>query len=368
MPLAFAALLFEAIAPEWAGTLWWAADLTLQWLWRYLCWLQQWSGAAIWRPAGVQPVGLACALLFTVLHLLPRGLPGRGWAWLFLLPVAWPQLEPIAPGDCRITVIDVGQGLSVLVETTGHRLLYDTGPPFGPQRTVAEFTVAPLLRRRGIAHLDAVVISHADSDHAGGWPTIAAQFSVDTLLLGEALRPPVVQRDDSVSSLAPPAGQPPLQFCRAGDRWRWDDVEFDILHPPASMPGAKPLKGNDRSCVVRIRAGGAVILLPGDIERTVEYALHDQLAPVDILLAPHHGSRTSSTATFVAQVRPHYVVFSTGYRNRFSHPHAAVVERYELMAAQLLNTADSGAITIDVQAGRVTRIEQWRRQHVHYWQ
>jgi competence protein ComEC len=255
----------------------------------------------------------------------------------------------------------------VLVETTGHRLLYDTGPPFGPQRTVAEFTVAPLLRRRGIARLDSVVISHADSDHAGGWPTIAAQFAVGQLLLGEPLHA-------AAGAASPPQRythgpqRPTPVLCRAGMSWQWDSVEFSILHPPPAMAGTSAFAGNNRSCVLRIRVGGTAILLPGDIERTAEYALHDQLAPVDILLAPHHGSRTSSTATFVAKVQPRYVVFATGYRNRFGHPHPAVVERYTQAGAQLLNTADSGAIAIDIRQGQVAHIEQWRQQHVHYWQ
>lgn len=356
MPPAFAALLCEAVAPHWAGALWWLADLTLRGLWCYLRWLQQWGGLAIWQPAGMQWPGLVCTLVCTALYLLPRGTPGRGWAWLFLLPVAWPQLERIAPADCRLTVVDVGQGLSVLVETASHRLLFDTGPPFGPRRTVAEFTVAPLLRRRGISRLDAVLVSHADNDHAGGWPTVASQFPVAQLLLGEAL-----------SRAALPSSQLSAQPCLAGMHWRWDDVEFSILHPPPAK-GPVQLQGNNRSCVLLIRAGGVTMLLPGDIERTVEYALHDQLAPVDILLAPHHGSRTSSTATFVARVRPRYVVFSSGYRNRFGHPHPAVIERYAQAGAQLLNTADSGAITIDVQGGRITRIEQWRQERKRYWQ
>lgn len=367
MPPAFAALLCEAVAPQWAGALWWLADLTLRGLWRYLCWLQQWDRLATWQPAGVQWPGLVCAAFCIALYLLPRGTPGRGWAWLFLLPVAWPQLEPIAPGDCRLTIVDVGQGLSVLVETTRHRLLYDAGPPFGPQRTVAEFTVVPLLRRRGIGRLDSVVISHADSDHSGGWPTIAAQFAVGQLLLGEPL-PESIAAASSPRRRVFSAQQAAPELCRAGMHWRWDGVEFSILHPTPGTAGTPALTGNNRSCVLEIRAGGTAILLPGDIERTAEYALHDRLAPVDILLAPHHGSRTSSTATFVAKVRPRYVVFPTGYRNRFGHPHPTVVERYAQTGAQLLNTADSGAITIDVRGGQVVRIERWREQRVWYWQ
>jgi competence protein ComEC len=183
------------------------------------------------------------------------------------------------------------------------------------------------------------------------------------VLLGEPLQGVAAQasRTGSQKQQVAPA------LCRAGMHWRWDDVEFSILHP-APTTRAASLHGNNRSCVLQVRAAGATILLPGDIERTAEYALHDRLAPVDILLAPHHGSRTSSTATFVAQVQPRHVVFSTGYRNRFGHPHPAVVERYVRAGAQLSNTADSGAITIDIRQGRVVNIERWREQRVHYWQ
>lgn len=360
MPLAFAALLFEAIAPRCAGTFWWLADLTLRALWGYLQWLQQWRDGAVWQPPGSGAFGLGCASLCAVLHLLPRGAPGRAWAWLLLLPVGWPQLPRIAPGDCRVTVVDVGQGLSVLVETSGHRLLYDTGPPFGPQRSVAELTVVPLLYRLGARRLDAVVVSHRDSDHAGGWPSIAARFDVAALWVGESL-----------SGAQPPAPLP--QPCRAGWHWRWDGVDFDMQQAPIDSV-RDAVAGNNASCVVAIRAAGstpagATLLLPGDIERAAEYALYERLpAGVDILLAPHHGSRSSSTAAFVARTRPRYVVFSSGYRNRFGHPHAAVTERYAQAGAQLLNTADSGALIFDVQGGRVVRVERWRERLVHYWQ
>lgn len=351
MPLAFAALLFEAVMPSWAGVAWQLADLTLQVLWRYLCWLQQVGAAAIWRPPGSGVFGLCCATLCAVLFLLPRGMPGRSWAWLLLLPVGWPEIARVAPGDFRVTAIDVGQGLGVLVETAGHRLLYDTGPPFGPERSVADLAIAPLLRQRGVQMLDAVVVSHRDSDHAGGWPAIAARFDVRHVLHGEPAHAPDVP------------GAPSPQRCRAGMQWRWDGVDFELLHPPAGHAE----NGNASSCVLLVRGRGVAVLLPGDIERTTEYALYDQLPAVDILLAPHHGSRTSSTAAFVARTQPRYVVFSSGYRNRFGHPHATVVERYAQGGARLLNTADSGAIVFDVQGGQVARVERWRERLVHYW-
>jgi competence protein ComEC len=380
MPLAFIALALEGVAPQWADAVWQLADLSLQWLCWYLCWLQQHGAAAIWLPLGVRPLGLACATIAAALYLLPRGMPGRAWAWLFLVPVVWPPLERIAPGDFRLTAIDVGQGLSALVETASHRLLYDTGPPFGPQRTVAELTVAPLLHYRGVRKLDAVVISHRDSDHAGGWSTVAAQFDVRRLLLGEPLParasppswppsvPPRWWAPPAVGGVAPSPPTLPGEWCRAGMRWSWDGVEFSVLHPTAEPGSDTRTRGNNRSCVLQVRAGGVTALLPGDIEHGVEYALHDRLQPVAILLAPHHGSRTSSTAAFVARVQPRHVVFSTGYRNRFAHPHPSVVERYVQAGAHLLDTADSGAIAFVVEGGRVVRVERARDGPRHYWQ
>jgi competence protein ComEC len=149
-------------------------------------------------------------------------------------------------------------------------------------------------------------------------------------------------------------------------RWHWDAVEFAIIYPHDDSIAA----GNNRSCVLQIDAGGALILLPGDIERAAEQALlaRGQLRPVRILVAPHHGSRSSSTAAFVERLEPRYVVFSSGYRNRFRHPHPSVVERYRQRGAELLNTADSGAISFSVRNGVVVQITQQRLLSSHYWQ
>jgi competence protein ComEC len=366
MPLAFAALLLDAIAPAWSATLWWLADISLQWLWSFLRWLQQWSDLAIWQPISFGPLSLVCTTVFALLYLLPRGTPGRGWAVVFLLPLGWPQLDVITPGDCRILVIDVGQGLSVLVQTAEHNLLYDTGPLFGPERSVAELAIAPLLRRRGVRILDSVIISHKDSDHAGGWPAIAAQFPVRRLLIGEPLAE-IKSELGEISAEHFAAAAPLPEFCRDDEHWLWDGVGFAILHPH----DGDFVAGNNRSCVLQIDAGGALILLPGDIERAAEQRLltrQSLTAPIEILVAPHHGSRSSSTAGFIANTQPRYVVFSTGYRNRFRHPNAEVAERYRQHGAQLFDTAYSGAITFVVKQGHVVQITQQRQTASHYWQ
>lgn len=349
MPLALFALVADTVVPSVGAYLWHGADISLDWLGAYLQWLQQHGSALIWHAAGVGVVSIAAAAVFAALRLLPRGFPGRGFALWLLLPLLWPRLEMIAPGASRITVVDVGQGLSVLVETAQHRLLYDTGPPFGPDRSTAELTLTPLLRQRGISQLDTVVISHHDNDHAGGWPEIEREFTVARLLVGEDI------------------GAARAEPCRADMHWQWDAVDFAMLYPDAAG-----ISGNNASCVLQIRIGGAAILLAGDIERSGEYKLLDnpQLQPITLLLAPHHGSNSSSTAALIERTQPRYVVFSSGYLNRFHHPHPAVEQRYRAAGAELFNTATDGALTFmfDADGNRAVQIAKQRSQQKHYWE
>lgn len=350
MPLALFALVADTVVPSVGATLWRGADLSLDWIGVYLQWLQQHGAALIWHAAGVGEVSIAAAVAFAALRLLPRGMPGRGFAFWLLLPLLWPRLESIAPGASRITVVDVGQGLSVLVETAQHRLLYDTGPPFGPERSVAELTLTPLLRQRGIERLDTVVISHRDNDHAGGWTEIEREFAVERVLVGEDI------------------GAARAEPCRAGMHWQWDAVEFTMLYPDGV--GAT---GNNASCVLQIRVGDATILLTGDIERSGEYKLLDspQLQLLTLLLAPHHGSNSSSTTALIERTQPRYVVFSSGYLNRFHHPHPAVEQRYRAAGSTLFNTASDGALTFSFDANsdgtHAAQITRLRAQQKHYW-
>lgn len=347
MPLALAALLLDPWLPALGAALWRRADDSLEWLWRYLLWLEQHGRSWIWQPLQVDDIALVFAAALALLLLLPRGAPGRRLAPLLLLPLLAPQADAPPPGSYRVTVIDVGQGLSVLVQTASHSLLYDTGPVFGSGTSAAELAILPLLQRRGVARLDALVVSHRDSDHAGGWRVIRERVPVRRMLVGDALG-----AGDEIG-------------CRAGQRWRWDGVDFAVLYP-ALRSG----RGNNNSCVLQISVGAGAALLSGDIERAGEWRLLDnaELRRASLLLAPHHGSRSSSDAAFVERVQPGYVVFSTGYRNRFHHPHPSVVERYRAAGAQLFNTADSGALMFTLDAGGVAQITEQRARDRHYWQ
>lgn len=345
LPLAAGGLLFDPLWPALGQLFWRGADGSLALLWQLLCWLERLGEAWQWRPVAIDGWGLACAGFAALLCLLPRGFPGRALAPLLLLPLFWPQPQRPAAGEWRVTAIDVGQGLSVLVETSDHTLLYDTGARFPSGTTAAELALLPLLQRRSIRQLDALVVSHADDDHAGGVGPLQQRVPARLLLSGEPLE------------------QGETEPCRRGLNWHWDGVDFEVLHPVGET------RGNDASCVVRIRSENFSVLLTGDIERRTEYALLDAglLGPVDLLVAPHHGSRSSSSVLFAMTTQPRHVLFSAGYHNPFNHPHPSIVERYRKGRARLFNTADSGAVTWRIGTGGLIGVSEWRRLKRRYW-
>ena len=226
-------------------------------------------------------------------------------------------------------MLDVGQGLAVLVRTRKRVLLYDAGPSFRSGGDTGRLVVAPYLDYLGIDHLDIVVVSHADSDHAGGIASIVRRFPIGASLHGETRE----AADDGMHA----------DFaCSAGTVWTWDGITFRLVHPP---PGT-PLEGNDASCVLEVSAGGYRALLAGDIEATVERRLiaDQSLRAVDLLIVPHHGSGTSSSQAFVDVTGPRFAVVSAGFDNRWNMPRAEVVERWIASGAALRTTAASGAI------------------------
>lgn len=269
--------------------------------------------------------GLLAYAIAAGMLLAPHGVPMR-WAMLPLLAAPWLPLAPRVPdGDFIVHVLDVGQGLSVLVETRGHALLFDTGPEFPSGFSTAEAVVVPFLGTRGIARLDRLVVSHGDKDHAGGLRHVLRSLEVGRVESGEP------QRIDVGAAL-----------CRAGERWRWDGVSFEFVHPP----DARHRRGNDASCVLRVVNPGGSLLLTGDIEEPVERRLVVDGRPLDsdVVVAPHHGSRSSSSLPFVAATQPGYVVYTAGWANRYGFPAPEVVRRWHTAGARGLNTATSGAI------------------------
>lgn len=332
--------------------------LAAHWLVELLAALLQWLSAgrlAVWTAPAPSWWAFVLALGGTFWLLAPRGWPNRWLGLLTWVPLLAAQPDAPAPGTLRLVAFDVGQGMAVLVETSGHRLLYDTGPAYGPDADAGSRVIVPYLRWRGIDRLDGVVISHGDTDHVGGALSLLAAIRAGWLLSSLPAGHPV--------TLAGPRHVP----CAAGQGWTWDGVRFDVLHPTAASHADSTLKSNARSCTLRIAAPGGALLLAGDIEAAQEAELLARGAGLqaDVLLAPHHGSGTSSTPAFLAAVQPRIAIFQVGYRNRYHHPKAAVYERYGALGVERLRTDKSGAVLIDIGAG--LRTEENRNPHKRYW-
>jgi competence protein ComEC len=283
-----------------------------------LAWLASWPGA-VWTvpvaPGWDQAAGIAAAILL-VLPLpwrlralaLPLSLP------LLMPPPTWPEA-----GQFEVVAVDVGQGTSVLVRTHSHLLVYDAGPQYSRDSDAGQRVLLPLLRSRGEPRIDRLMLSHRDNDHVGG---------ARALLQGLPVTDMWSSLEDGHPLLA--LAKDPSR-CHAGQSWQWDGVRFDVLQPDAIAYDAG-LKSNAMSCVLRVsseRSGS--LLLTGDIEREQEAALVAALGDAlrsDLLVVPHHGSKTSSTGPFLDAARPRVAVFQSGYRNRFGHPAPEVLARY----------------------------------------
>lgn len=321
--------------------------------------LLQWLGAqplAVWTAPQPAHWLFGFALAGTLWMLAPRGWPHR-WAgacaWLPLL--AQVPTHPGA-GEFSVTAFDVGQGMALLVETQHHRLLYDTGPAYALDANGGNRVIAPYLRARGIGAIDGMVISHSDTDHSGG-----------ALALLQAVRFGWVA-SSLWSSSAIVRAAPRHVRCAAGQHWSWDGVEFQMLQPSAASYADATLKSNARSCTLRIAGRTRSLLLAGDIEAAQEAALVSNAAGLlaaDVLLAPHHGSGTSSTGPFLQAVHPSIGVFQVGYRNRYHHPKQQVVERYGALGIRRLRTDESGAVMLDF--GEQVAVREYRREHRRYW-
>jgi competence protein ComEC len=347
VPLALAGVAFAPFPGTAAELCWQAAGTLMQWLWFVLERVAAWPAAMVWLPEpSLLAVLLALAGAFWI--LLPRSSPGKPLAALLWLPLLWPAINRPAHGEVDLMLMDVGQGLSLLVRTNNHTLLYDAGPATPRGLDLGEAVVLPALRARGVARLDALVISHDDNDHAGGAAAVLRGLPTSRVLAPEGW-----------------AGKR-MTPCRAGQSWTWDGVTFAFLHPPPHFP----YLGNQSSCVLRIDADGASALLPGDIGRHVESRLAKLPARqvrADVLLAPHHGSDTSSSLDFIAAVRPALGLVAVGRDNRFGLPKDIVLGRYARYGAPLLDTAASGAIHLRLGPDGVQVREKMRQDRRRYW-
>lgn len=314
--------------------------------WQGLEWVSSLPGITVdVPPVPLWSIVLAC--LGALLLLLPRGLPVRWLGPVFAVPLFFPVNATISQGSLVVTVLDVGQGLSVLVRTSEHSLLYDAGPRFHSGFDAGEAVVVPALRYLGVSELDRLVLSHADADHAGGYGAVSGAFPID-----QTLSTAIDQHSGA-------------QPCLNGQSWTWDGIGFSALHP---MPG-QPYLSNDSSCVLTIDAPGGRLLLPGDISELVERRLLRDPAAIDarLLVAAHHGSDTSSSQAFIDAVSPEQVAFSAGYLNRFDMPRESVRARFLVAGANLMNTAEEGAITWQLDAEGQLTVNSYRREYPRLW-
>ncbi len=316
-------------------------DLLMQ----FLVWSSTWP---VWQAPAPPLWGVALAAFGVALCLLPRGVPGKWLGLLLLLPAMfWPP-ENIPAGEARIDVLDVGQGQAVVVRTQQHVLIYDPGPLYGGDSDAGQRVVLPFLRWLGVDRIHLLLVTHGDSDHAGGLASLQAALPIDRLL----------------SSMRELDGE----LCAAGQRWQWDGVEFAVLHPARAAYDTKS-KRNALSCVLSINAGGRRVLLTADIEAPDEMALlarDASLLKADVLLVPHHGSKGASTPLFITAVDAPDVLFSVGYRNRFGHPHPETLERYMPTAARLWRTDLDGALRVELRPNAV-KVVAWRHERPRYW-
>lgn len=335
------------------------------WLWEgcalMLHWLRQWPWA-VWYVPTPPLWAWALAMLGTLVWLLPRGWPLR-WAGLCLwLPLFYPQTVPLLPGQMRVTILDVGQGLSVLVQTARHTMLYDAGPVYQAQSDAGQRIVLPFLRHLGLSQLDLAVVSHDDNDHVGGMASVLA--GVPARLLMSSLTPDALLFTQLKAQTPAYAG--PHTPCRAGQRWQWDAVTFRVVYPSVFPVN---VKDNDKSCVIQVVSAHGSLLLTGDIEQYAEQALlaSDRYLRSDVMTMPHHGSKTSSSPAFVQRVRPQIAVATAGYLNRFGHPKPEVISRYAQIGSQVLRSDQDGAVILDYTQSGAPHVTRWRAAEPHYW-
>lgn len=334
-----------------------AAHQVMSWCMLLLQWMSSLPDA-VWQQHAPLAWTIPLAMLGILWLLLPRGVPAR---WLGVMPclpmfLLLPRMP--APGELQVTVLDVGQGLAVVAQTAHHALLYDAGARYSADADSGSWIVVPFLRGAGIGQLDGFIVSHDDLDHSGGAASV-----LDALPVGWF-----------ASSLPAShellAAAPQSRPCFAGQNWQWDDVRFEILHPTWASYGVPDFKDNYRSCVLKITSPHGSLLLPADIEHDAEQELVELLQPetlaTDVLVSPHHGSKTSSTEDFLTAVNPSVSIFTVGYRNRFGHPKPEIVDRYRALGSRLYRSDDDGAVLLNFAADGIG-IRTWRAVRPRYW-
>ncbi|WP_446811228.1 DNA internalization-related competence protein ComEC/Rec2 [Methylomonas sp. 2BW1-5-20] len=348
VPVALLAVSLLFVWPQLAVLLLKALDQILQWLW-YL--LSEMAALPLASMSCLPPpwYALPFAGAGVLLLLAPRGFPCRYLSAILFLPLFFVDVDKPKPGDVWLSVLDVGQGLAAVAQTAEHTLVFDTGARYSEYTDMGDSVIIPFLNHQGIAGIDTLVISHGDNDHSGGADSVIAELPVTRI----------------ISSAAAWAERENGQYCRAGQFWRWDDVTFQVLSPPES-PFTRE---NDNSCVLQISTAHRRYLLTADIEQTAEsWLVSEYGAKLDsqVMIAPHHGSKTSSSQALLEQVRPDLILIPAGYLNRFGFPHQQVLERYRQLGIPWMNVAETGAISVYSDREHLRTVAE-REVRQRYW-
>ena len=291
------------------------------------------------------------AMVGVTLMMLPKGLLPRPLACFLFIPLFFPvKPNSLNQAEYELVLLDVGQGLSTVIHTANHTLVFDTGAKYSDKSDMALNVLIPYLKGKQISFVDTLIVSHGDNDHAGGVDTLLSAMKVGNVLT-------------SVPTKL--VGANP-QACVEGLAWIWDGVQFQFLSPSKF----NLFKGNNASCVLKISSINGSVLLTGDIEKHVERSLLQYSAnklKADVLIAPHHGSKTSSTQGFIEAVRPDYVLFPVGYRNRFGFPKQEVLKRYKDMNVKTLDSANDGALSVKFLQNKELNINTYRESSAMFW-
>lgn len=353
VPANFTLLALFWLPHSWLDIAYTLIDLISSFLVDYLEWLQQLGLQAIpmntldtWR--------LILLVIWLLLLVLPGGML-RPKGWLVLLPaiIFWPSARETRE-LLTLTVLDIGTGNAIVVQTREHSLIYDFGPGNRSGFSVGDWVIQPFLNHQGIHQVDQIIISHNDQDHLGGLYSVIEKFDQIPLISGtpEGIR----QRFSALHG---------VRDCHAIKPWRWDGVEFEFLMTEQDTAESD----NNRSCVLRINVNNRHILLTGDIEASQEQLLlkqHEEKLKSSILLAPHHGSLSSSSAQFIRAVSPEHVIFSSGYLNHWGFPKDEIIQRYASSGTALYRTDQDGAILVRCDANDC-RVKKYRQLYPRIW-
>lgn len=349
VPLSLMGVLLLLLWPFAAKWILFLSIKTIALLWAFLFWISQ-LHFAVWHH-GVSNVWLSISAVLGVIIVLSKIFETLRYCGIILfLPLILYHSPKPKPGEVWFTLLDVGQGLSAVVRTENHTLVFDTGPKYSARFNMGKAVVLPFLRQKGINKIDMLVVSHGDNDHIGGAQSILEQMPVKQIL----------------TSVPKHFKHHAANFCHQGEYWQWDGVNFEML-----SPFKKHLykKKNDNSCVLKITSGNQSILLTGDIQKEAEKYLvkHEKnKLQTTVLVAPHHGSNSSSSKLFIQAVHPEYVLYPVGHLNRFHFPSWKVKRRYADIGARQLESDLTGALTLRLGGGGI-HLDAFRLSHSHYW-